>query len=99
MLVTQTWRDERLGRQDLRREIRRLDEATTDHFQAIAANPSVSKRWKMTNPKSNIVVRHVRFSDLRETLAVTLNGQTLFDEKDISNAKAEVTSRGATWSW
>jgi len=99
VLVIQTWHDDRLQPQDLRREIRKVGEALTNHFKVMADHPTVSKRWKMANPESNFVVRHVRISDLRETLAVTLNGHTLFDEKDISNAKAEVTSRGAMWDW
>lgn len=99
VFVTQTWRDERLQPQDLRREIRKIGEVLTKQFEAMARHPHVRKRWKIENPKANIVVRHARYSDLRETLAVTLNGETIFDENDILKAKAEVTARGAIWSW
>lgn len=99
VLVTQTWRDQRVPAQDLRREIRNDGESWTEYFEAIARHPFVMKRWKMNDPKANIVVRHVRISDFRETLAVTVSGETLFDNDDISKAKAEVIRRGAIWSW
>ena len=99
VFVIQTWRDQRVPPQDLRRGIRKVGEALTDEFEAMARLPFVLKRWKMNNPKANIVVRHVRLSDLRETLAVTLRGETLFDDDDISKAKEEVTRRGAIWGW
>jgi hypothetical protein len=98
VLVIQTWRDERIPLQDLRREIRKIGEVLTDQFEAMARHPLVLKRWKLNNPKANLVVRHVRLSELRETLAVTVGGQTLFDADDISKAKADVTRRGAVWS-
>ncbi len=99
MVVIQTWHDERLEPGDLRREIRKVGDALLHQFESMAALPSLSKRWTITDPMANIVVRHVRYSDLRETVGVTINGQTLFDEKGISNTKAEVTARGAIWSW
>jgi hypothetical protein len=99
VLVIQPWCDQRVPPQDLRQEIRKVGEALSDQFEAMARHPRVLKRWKMNNPKANIVVRHVRFSDLRETLAVTVRGQTLFDDNGISKAKAEIMRRGAIWSW
>ena len=99
VVVIQTWHDERLKPGDLRREIRKVGDALLGQFESMAALPSISKRWTITDPKANIVVRHVRYSDPRETVGVTIDGQTLFDEKGISNAKAEVTARGAIWSW
>lgn len=99
VVVIQTWHDERLKPRALRREIRKIGDAFSAQFEAMVAQSTISKRWTITNPKANIVVRHVRLSDLRETLGVTLSGQTLFDEKGIANAKAEVTARGAIWNW
>ncbi len=98
VLVIQTWRDERVLGHYLPGEIRSVGEAFTAQFEAMARRQDVLKRWNMNNPKENFVVRHVRLSDLRETLAVTVNGETLFDDKDISKAKAYVTSRGGIWS-
>ena len=98
VLVIQTWRDETVLGHYLPGEIRSVGEAFTAQFEAMARRQDVLKRWNMNNPKENFVVRHVRLSDLRETLAVTVNGETLFDDKDISKAKAYVTSRGGIWS-
>ena len=99
VFVVQTWHDERLRPEDLRREIRKVGEALSAQFKAMAAHPFYSKRWKIADPKANIVVRHVRHSDIRETLAVTIRGDTVFDEDSISKAKAEAIGRGAVWSW
>lgn len=99
VLVIQTWRDQRVSPQDLRREIRKAGVVLTEHFEAFANHPLVMKRWKMNDPKANIIVRHARISDLQETLAVTVSGETLFDDDDISRAKADVIRRGAIWSW
>ena len=99
VVVIQTWHDERLKPEDLRREIRKVGEALSAQFEAMAAHPSISNHWKITNPRANIVVRHVRVSDIRETLGVTLNGETVFDQGGISKAKDVVVSRGAVWGW
>ncbi len=97
VVVIQTWHDERLKPDDLRREIRKAGDTLSAHFEAMARLPSISERWAISNPKTNFVVRHVRLSDTRETLGVTINGNTIFDEKGISNAQENVTARGATW--
>ena len=99
VFVLQTWRDERLQPQNLRREIRKVGEAYVNQFHAMANHPYVSKRWRVVDPKKNIIVRHVRLSDLRETLAVTIGGETVFDKEKISTSKAEAVARGAVWSW
>ena len=99
VFVIQTWRDKQLQPSDLRREIRKFGEAVSGQFDAMVRHPLVSKRWRVAEPKANIVIKHVRYSDLRETLAVTIRGETLFDENSISKAKAEAIDRGAVWSW
>lgn len=99
VVVIQTWHDEHIGPQDLRREIRNVGEALSGNFNAMARLPLISKRWPMENPKANFVVRHVRYSDLRETIAVTVNGETVFDSDSISKARANVMARGAVWGW
>ena len=98
VLVIQTWRDETVLGHYLQGEIRSVGKAFTAQFEAMARRQDVLKRWNMNNPKENFVVRHVRLADLRETLAVTVNGETLFDDKDISKATAYVTSRGGIWN-
>ena len=99
IFVVQTWHDERLATADLRREIRRVGDALTALFEAMARDPRISTRWKIANPKANIVVRHVRYSDLLETLAVTTGGETVFSGDEMAKAREAVTSRGAVWSW
>ena len=99
VVVIQTWRDERVRPEHLRREIRKVGDAFTDHFNAMAGHPDISKRWKIANPKASFVVKHARYSDTRETLAVTLRGETAFDKDRISKAKEEVTARGGIWGW
>ena len=98
VLVIQTWRDETVLGHYLPGEIRSVAEAFTAQFEAMVRRQDVLKRWNINNPKENFVVRHVRLSDLQETIAVTVNGETLFDDKDISKAKAFVTRRGGIWS-
>ena len=98
VFVIQTWRPETVLGHYLPGEISSFGKAFTAQFEAMTRRQDVLKRWNMNNPKENIVVRHVRLSDMRQTLAVTVNGETLFDDKDISKAKAYVTSRGGLWS-
>ena len=99
VLIIQTWRDDRVPLQDLRREIRKGGDLIVDHFKAIARHPLVAKRWRPDNPKSNVMVRHARLSDVRETIAVTVNGETVFDEDAMTRARQDAVSRGAVWSW
>ena len=99
MVVIQTWHDERLPQADLRREIRKDADSTIDEFDATLKSRIVRKRWYVTEPKSNILIRHVRISDPRETLAVTMNGITYFDDESFKRAEAMLKDRGAVWSW
>lgn len=99
VVVIQTWRDERVRPEDLRRSIRKVGDALTNQFEAMAGHPNISKRWKIANPKASFVVKHVRYSDIQETLAVTLRGETAFDNDRISKAKEEVIARGGVWGW
>ncbi len=97
VVVTQAWHDERLKPEDLRREIRSGAKNEVEFFGILVRRPTVSNRWRIANPQSNIVIHHVRESDHKETLGVTWNGETLFDEEGISKAKADVISRDAFW--
>jgi len=62
-------------------------------------HPTVRKRWDCTGTNSNLVIKHVRYTDIRETLAVTVDGVTSFDEESIKKASDLVKSRGGVWSW
>ena len=99
VFVIQTWHDERLAPADLRREIREFGDALTKQFESLVRLPAVNKRWEVEDPKTNFIVKHVRYSDPLETLAVTVNGETVFGDDDIAKAKSAVKSRGAVWGW
>jgi hypothetical protein len=99
VVVIQAWRDERVKPEDLRREIRKVGQSFSDIFTVTVAHPFISKRWKIVNPSANFVVKHVRYSDIRETLGVTFKGETVFDQDSIAKVGVEVASRGAVWIW
>jgi hypothetical protein len=99
VVVIQTWRDERLSESDLRRAIRKAADVELDLFRALLEHPRLKKRWAPSDPESNLVVRHVRFSDLRETLGVTRKGKTEFEPEAMLEAKKAVEGAGGIWSW
>jgi hypothetical protein len=69
VVVIQTWHDERLRPEDLRREIRKVGEAFARQFDSMAGHPSIRERWKNTNSSANFVVKHLRYSDYKKRLA------------------------------
>lgn len=60
-------------------------------------HPTVAKRWRVRRPENSFVIKHVRFSDLREVLGVTLGGNTYFDQEAIRRAELQVRGRGGVW--
>jgi hypothetical protein len=102
VVVIQTWHDERArpqDLQDLRREIRKVGEALSQNFDATVHHPAIRDRWKNANSRANLIVKHVRYSDVHETLGVTIRGETVFDPESIAKAKIETISRMAVWDW
>ena len=99
VVVYQAWHDERVSRENLRREIRKLADAYLRLFKNLSENPKIRKRWFVKDPRSQIIVRHVRESDFKETIAVTMNGTTYFDEKIFIKVKTMVEERGGVWGW
>lgn len=100
VLIIQTWNDSRLPEQDLRREIRKDGKADFVLFKALTQHPTVRKRWLLSDVGGpHFIVKHVRISDLNETVAVTIDDITSFDEETIKKAEASVKSRGGVWSW
>lgn len=91
------WKDESLESLELRRVIRERSNSSVNLFTSMSLYPSVKKRWKMTNPISNLVLRHVRYADPSETLAVTVDGETRFEPKEIAEAEKMVLARGGYW--
>lgn len=82
-----------------RREIRVVADSTVSQFVSFFGLPDLNRRWRPSDPKSSFIIRHVRVTDLRETLAVTMDGATSFDPSDFSAGRARVVSAGGVWSW
>ena len=97
--IIQPWRDSLIADRDIRREIRKVGDACYDQFKAMTGHPTVRKRWKIEVPKENFVIKHVRYTDLREVLAVTVDGTTYFDEEAIRRAASMVKLRGGVWAF
>ena len=83
---------------NLKREIRKAGEVEVALFEALITQPIVLKRWGFPLADT-VMIRHVRISDFKETIAVTFRGDTFFDEKSFQIAKEIVESYGGIWSW
>jgi hypothetical protein len=70
-----------------------------DQFKAMVNHPTVTKRWRPSRPESSFFIKHVRHSDLREVLGVTIGGTTYFDQDAIKRAELSVRARGGVWVW
>jgi len=97
VLMVQTWHDEGVSQINRRRDIRKWGDLMVERFKRIMKEPTVTKRWHPENPTSNFIIRHVRVSDVCETLAVTINGVTHFDPQSIQQAEVIIISRGGVW--
>lgn len=82
-----------------RREIRKVGDALVEQFTATCRLPLVQKRWNVSNLKGRIVIKHVRVSDVRETIAVTVDGVTSFEPVDFRRAEGQVRLAGGVWTW
>lgn len=99
VLIVQTWNDSRLPDRDLRREVRIIGDVYYRQFSALVHHPTVKKRWKLDSIGNNFVIKHVRYSDLNEVLAVTIDDITSFDEEAIKRAELIVKMRGGVWDF
>lgn len=98
IFIIQAWQDERVSRENLRRAIRKVADMYLELFKALSKHPKIRKRWFVKDPLSQIIIRHIRYSDSKETLAVTMNGTTYFDEKIFIKTETMVKERGGFWS-
>ena len=96
--VVLEWPDEHLNQLDLRRNIRIISDGYLNKFEILQQWVSVQSRWSPSEPRSHFVIRHVRYSDIQETLAVTLNGETSFESVKFWEAKRRVENSGGIWS-
>lgn len=99
VFIIQTWRDSLVSERDLKREIRKVGGALYNHFDSLVNHPIVKKRWNLVAAKENFIVKHVRHSDLNETLAVTIDGKTYFDSETIEKTSTSVKQRGGVWAF
>jgi hypothetical protein len=65
----------------------------------MTGHPTVRKRWRIEARKENFIIKHVRYTDRREVLAVTIDGATYFDEETIRRAASMVKLRGGVWTF
>ncbi len=82
---------------DTRREIRLVAGSLVNRFVAKCTLPIIKKRWEPADPRTQIVIKHVREDDIQEILAVTVNGETSFDADAVQAAEAQVTAAGGVW--
>jgi hypothetical protein len=101
LYVTQTYnvKGHTTEEAELRRGIREIAKLEVDGFESSVGLPIIQKRWKVVSPRKAFVIRHVRADDIRDILAVTLDGETFFEKEDFKRAEALVKSRGGLWSW
>jgi hypothetical protein len=59
---------------------------------------TLRKRWPLNKPEANLIIRHVRLSNISDTLAVTIDGVTSFDPSDFKRAAQWVKKVGGVWN-
>ncbi len=69
-------------------------------FEDIYSLPQIAERWSITTPSEHILIRYIRSSsdsEEMETLAVTVNGETVFDKDGFERARTRVEAAGGIW--
>ena len=101
LVIIQTYNDKQQSTDNpyLRQEIRKTADGLTSDFASRFGLPVLKKRWPISNPKENLILKHVRVNDLQDTLAVTINGVTSFDPSDFKAAEQKVKNAGGIWAW
>ena len=101
LFIIQTYNDEDHSTENpqLRRGIREVGAMMVDQFQAHLRLPILKKRWPLSNPKTNLIIKHVRVHDLQDILAVTIDGVTSFDAADFKRAEQRVRMAGGVWAF
>lgn len=100
VMIIQTWRDSGLEARDLRREIRNLGDSMFQQFKSMRELPTLRKRWPPgQSVEAQLIIKHVRNSDLKEVLGITVDGITSFDEEAIKKAEASVRKRRGVWGF
>lgn len=101
VFIIQTYNDngQSTDNPGLRQEIRKVADGVVGDFASRFGLPVVRRRWPIKDPKSALVIKHVRIHDLQDTLAVTFEGVTSFDREDFKRAERRVRDVGGVWVW
>lgn len=101
LFIIQTYNDNGQSTEDpqLRRQIRELGVVLLRNFQARSVSLLLKNRWLIGNPKTSLIINHVRVNDLQDTLAVTIDGVTSFDPADFKRGEQRVKMMGGVWAW
>lgn len=99
VFIIQIWEDSELSERDLRKEIRSYGDSRYNFFKALIGHPDINKRWDINVIKEIFIIKHVRSSDVKEVLAVTVDGVTYFDKDSINRTASMVKFRGGVWSF
>ena len=101
LLIIQTYNDEDYSTENpqLRRGIREVGALIVAQFQAHLRLPILKKRWPLSNPKANLIIKHVRIRDTQDILAVTIDRITSFDPTDFKRAEQRVRMAGGVWAF
>lgn len=101
LFIVQTYNDDghSTAEPHFREEIRKTADGLVGDFQSRFGLPIVKKRWQPQNPKSHLIIKHVRVSDLQDTLAITSDGITSFDPNDFKPLERRVKAAGGVWAW
>ena len=93
------WSDEYVSQSEIRYAIRMETNLAVRRFESLLLWPMVRSRFSPSQPRSHLVIRHVRSGALQKTLAVTLDGETSFQAAEFWEAKRRVESSGGNWSF
>jgi hypothetical protein len=96
LLIHQTWNDD-FAPNELRRHIRQFSSALKDNFESHTKTPVVRGRWQVDDAATHLIIRHTRAKDAAENVAVTINGETLFDDDSFRRAEAAVRQQHGAW--
>ena len=97
LYINSDWDDKSVNQLELKRYIRQSADLMVKEFKRLSESPNVKKRWSPSKPLSRFIIRHARAHDLRETLAVTLDGVTYFDVAKFQEAKQKVKVNRGFW--
>lgn len=97
VLIVQAWDVDGLDDAQVRGMIRDGVASNFGLVRSLLKSPLIRSRWTI-DPDTQVLVRHVRKLDWKETIAVSVGDHTLFDPESIAKSKTLVMSAGP-WAW